>query len=104
MHIDLDVGQAHIGIPGTIGCNVIERPCDIETGFSDLAPLCFHYGDKSIDSNINLYKLLIEQLAEVVFKKQDEDQLVKESGMIINTGNLVFGLFYNVKINQLLLF
>lgn len=96
IHVDLDVGQGSIGIPGTIGCNIIERPCDIETDFSDLAPLVLHYGDKTLDSNVNLIKLLITELADVVAKKMDEDQLVCESGVIINTGGYIHGLGYRL--------
>lgn len=87
VYVDLDVGQGSIGIPGVIGCNIIEKPCDIETDFSDLAPLCLHFGDKSLDANINLYKILVTELATLVSKKQKEDQLVKASGVIINTGD-----------------
>ena len=96
IYVDLDVGQGNIGIPGTIGCNTIERPCDIETGFSDLAPLILHYGDKSLDTNISLYKLLITELARMIFKKMDEDPLAKESGCILNTGGWIIGAGYRL--------
>lgn len=95
-YVDLDVGQGSFGIPGTIGCNIIEKPCDIEIGFSDQAPLLFHFGDKSPDSNINLYKMLITQLANIASQKMDEDPLVKESGCIINTGGWIERAGYRV--------
>jgi len=91
VYVDLDVGQGNIGIPGTIGCNIIEKPCDIETGFSDQAPLLLHYGDKSLDSNVNLFKMLVGHLAEIITMKMDEDPIVRESGCIINTGGWITG-------------
>ena len=44
----------------------MERPADIEEGFSLLAPLVFHYGHKSPSDNIQLYDLLVARLAEVI--------------------------------------
>lgn len=96
IHVDLDVGQGSFNIPGMIGCNIIERPCDIETGFSSLAPLVLHFGDKTPDSNLNLFKLLISELASIVAKKMDEDPLVRESGAIINTGGYIHGNGYRL--------
>lgn len=96
IYVDLDVNQGNIGVPGTIGCNVIERPFDLETGFSDLAPLLLHYGDVSLESNVNLMQLLIGRMAEVVAKRMEKDPLVRHSGVIINTGSQVQGDVYRL--------
>lgn len=81
---------------GTIGCNIIEKPCDVEIGFSDQAPLLLHFGDKTLDSNINLFKVLVTQLANIITQKMDEDHIVKESGCIINTGGWIIGGGYRL--------
>lgn len=83
--VDLDVGQGTIGVPGTIGVNVIERPADVESGFSQVAPLIFHYGSNSPGSNMDLYKLLITQSALAVKKRGETDPAVRSAGTIINT-------------------
>ena len=50
----------------TIGALIVERPVDVEEGFSLTAPLVYHYGHKSPADNIQLYNLLISRLAEVI--------------------------------------
>ena len=43
--VDLDVGQGSISVPGSIGAVLVERPAKIEEGgFSENAPLVYHYG------------------------------------------------------------
>ena len=32
--VDLDVGQGEISVPTTLGANLVERPADIDEGFS----------------------------------------------------------------------
>ena len=96
VYVDLDVNQGNnIGVPGTIGCNVIERPFDLETGFSDLAPLVLHYGDCSLN-NVNLMQLLVTQLAGMVAKRMAKEPLVRRSGVIINTGSHIHGHGYRL--------
>lgn len=58
--------QSELGIPGTIGALVVERPTDVEEGFALTAPVLYHYGHKSPSENVPLYNLLISRLAEVV--------------------------------------
>lgn len=96
IYLDLDVAQGHIGVPGTIGCNVIERPCDLETGFSDLAPFILHYGDTTLESNPSLMKILFAELASVIAKRMEKEPLVKRSGMIINTNSHIHGAGYRL--------
>ncbi|XP_028139931.1 protein CLP1 homolog isoform X1 [Diabrotica virgifera virgifera] len=83
--VDLDVGQGHISIPGTIGALVVERPAGIEEGFSQEAPLVYNFGHKSPQSNINLYGILVDQLAAMVKERLEVNKKTRASGVIINT-------------------
>lgn len=91
VYVDLDVGQGGIGVPGTIGALLIERPAAIAENFSQLAPLVYHFGDKSPERNQPLYKMLITKLAEVTQLRLDSNKKAKYSGMIINTCGWVKG-------------
>ena len=82
---DLDVGQGSLSVPGTIGLSVAEKCADVETGFSDAAPLIFHFGSLSPSANIKLYQNLISRCAECMNLKFESDNKVKKSGCIINT-------------------
>nr|XP_006825168.1 PREDICTED: polyribonucleotide 5'-hydroxyl-kinase Clp1-like [Saccoglossus kowalevskii] len=63
--IDLDVGQGSISVPGTVGALLVERPADIEEGFSLQAPLVYQFGSTTPSDNLKLYNLLVSKLAEV---------------------------------------
>ncbi|RWS10052.1 CLP1-like protein [Dinothrombium tinctorium] len=91
MYVDFDVGQGNIGIPGTVGCTVIERPADVEEGFSQAAPFVLHFGSITPSSNLSLYNKLITRLAQVVSIKNEADSKVKHSGAVINTCGWVTG-------------
>ena len=49
-----------------VGAIVVERPADVENGYSLTAPLVYHFGHKSPDGNTQLYNLLVSQLAEII--------------------------------------
>nr|XP_042708553.1 polyribonucleotide 5'-hydroxyl-kinase Clp1 isoform X1 [Chrysemys picta bellii] len=53
--VELDVGQGSVSIPGTMGALYIERPADVEEGFSVQAPLVYHFGSTTPGTNIKLY-------------------------------------------------
>lgn len=54
-YVELDVGQGSVSIPGTMGALYIERPADVEEGFSIQAPLVYHFGSTTPGTNIKLY-------------------------------------------------
>lgn len=91
VYIDLDVGQGNIGMPGSLGALLVERPALIEGNFSQQAPLVFHFGFKSPGDNQALYQLLITKLAEVTQLRLESNKKTKYSGMIINTCGWVKG-------------
>lgn len=75
--VDLDVGQGQISIPGTIGALLIERPAAIDDGFSQEAPLVYHFGDKSPSANSTLFSMIIGQLANTVKERLEVNKKSK---------------------------
>lgn len=93
--VDLDVGQGGIAIPGTIGALLVERPAPVAEGFSQQAPLVYHYGHNSPSSNSTFYDVLISKLAETTLERLQANKKAKSSGMIINTCGWVKGSGYS---------
>ncbi|XP_052894833.1 protein CLP1 homolog [Anopheles moucheti] len=93
--VDLDVGQGAIAIPGTIGALLVERPAPVAEGFSQQAPLVYHYGHSSPSSNSTFYDVLISKLAETTLERLQANKKAKSSGMIINTCGWVKGSGYS---------
>ncbi|PNF25313.1 CLP1-like protein [Cryptotermes secundus] len=89
--VDLDVGQGQISIPGTIGALLVERPAAVEEGFSQQAPLVYHYGHKAASTNLALYNMLVSRLAEVISERMQANRRANASGVIINTCGWVKG-------------
>ncbi|XP_050388595.1 polyribonucleotide 5'-hydroxyl-kinase Clp1 [Patella vulgata] len=93
---DLDVGQGHTDIPGTLGALSVERPSDPEEDYSQLSPLSFHFGHKSPGDNVTLYSLLVQRLAEVINLRCEKSKKTNVSGCIINTCGWIRGEGYNM--------
>ncbi|XP_034240619.1 protein CLP1 homolog [Thrips palmi] len=83
--VDLDVGQSHVSIPGTIGALLVERPAAVEEGFSQQAPIVYHFGHKSPSGNIKLFNTLVSTLAECIKERMQANRKANVSGVIINT-------------------
>lgn len=94
--VDLDVGQGQIAIPGTIGALLVERPSNVVEGFSQQAPLVFHFGHKTPSDNVPLYNLLVSRLAEVCCDRLQGDKKARASGIIINTCGWINGGGYKL--------
>lgn len=90
-YVDLDPGQGNISIPGTISALLVERPASVESGFSQKAPLVFHYGHKSPGDNMALYKNVTSRLADVMLDALNSNKKARVSGMVINTCGWVKG-------------
>ena len=58
--------QGAIGVPGSVGAVLVERPANIEEGFSQSSPIVYHYGHKTPGTNTVLYNQLVSRLADVV--------------------------------------
>lgn len=48
------------------GALLVERPAAVEEGFSQQAPLVYHFGHKSAQGNLTLFNTLVSTLAEVI--------------------------------------
>ncbi|XP_022915312.1 protein CLP1 homolog [Onthophagus taurus] len=92
--VDLDVGQGQISIPGTIGALLIERPASIDEGFSQEAPLVYHFGNKTPSANTALFNMILTQLATTVKERIEVNKKTKMSGVIINTCGWIKGEGY----------
>jgi polyribonucleotide 5'-hydroxyl-kinase len=95
IYVDLDVGQGDISVPGTIGSILVERPASIEEGFSQTAPLVYHYGHKTPGQNPPLYNRLVSRLADVIRERLTANRKAEVSGVVINTCGWVKGEGYN---------
>jgi len=92
---DLDVGQGTIAVPGSIGAMLVERPSNIEEGFSQNSPLVYHYGHKTPGHNPVLYNQLVSRLADVVRERLAANRKADVSGVVINTCGWIRGEGYN---------
>ncbi len=61
------MGQGSIAVPGSIGSVLVERPASIEEGFSQNAPLVYHYGHLTPGHNSMLYNKLVRKLFKFFF-------------------------------------
>lgn len=100
IYVDLDVGQGQISVPGSIGALLIERPALIDEGFSQEAPLVYHYGDKDPGKNSTLYNIIINQLANTVKESLEVNKKTKVSGVIINTCGWIKNEGYKLLLNN----
>lgn len=63
----------HISLPGTIGAMLIERPASVD-GFSQQAPLVYHFGHTAPNANLPLFNLLISKLSEVISERMQANK------------------------------
>uniref|UniRef100_A0A023F4J3 Protein CLP1 homolog n=2 Tax=Triatoma infestans TaxID=30076 RepID=A0A023F4J3_TRIIF len=89
--VDLDVGQGQISVPGSVGSVLVERPASVDEGFSQQAPLVYHFGHNSIQKNVQVMNLIVSKMAEVVHERLQLNKKANTSGLIINTCGWVKG-------------
>lgn len=53
------------------GALLVERPATVEEGFSQQAPLVYHFGHKSPNNNIELFKAVTTKLAEIISERME---------------------------------
>ncbi|CAN0151340.1 unnamed protein product, partial [Discosporangium mesarthrocarpum] len=91
--VDLDVGQGQVTMPGVISAAALDsNSLSIEEGFSLTAPLVFFYGHTSLTENPELYKHLVERMADCINKRLATDVDASSSGVIFNTCGMVEGV------------
>ena len=92
LYTDTDVGQGAFSIPGTIGTILIERPASIEDGFSQTAPLIYHFGYKTPSGNSTLYKVVISKMADVIFESMNVNKRSMSGGIHVKMKYITFSL------------
>ncbi|XP_067834853.1 LOW QUALITY PROTEIN: polyribonucleotide 5'-hydroxyl-kinase Clp1-like [Heptranchias perlo] len=97
--VELDVGQGSVSIPGTMGALYVERPADVEEGFSVQAPLIYHFGSTTPGTNIKLYNKITSRLAEVFNQRCEVNRRAAASGCVINTCGWVKGSGYQALVH-----
>lgn len=65
----LSAGQGSITVPGSIGATPIEAPIDIEEGLPVQVPLVYFFGHATPADHSELYKLLVERLADLLDRR-----------------------------------
>ncbi|KJE90532.1 cleavage/polyadenylation factor ia subunit clp1p [Capsaspora owczarzaki ATCC 30864] len=90
LYVDLDVGQGSISVPGVMATALVEKPVDVEEGFSNHIPLLYHFGHLSPD-NHSLYKSIMGRIATAVTRRCQSDAHTRHSGVIINTCGWIEG-------------
>lgn len=65
----LRAGQGSITVPGSIGATPIEAPIDIEEGLPVEVPLVYFFGHATPADHSELYKLLVERLADLLDRR-----------------------------------
>uniref|UniRef100_UPI00358F4597 polyribonucleotide 5'-hydroxyl-kinase Clp1-like n=1 Tax=Myxine glutinosa TaxID=7769 RepID=UPI00358F4597 len=97
--VEMDVGQGAVSPPGTLAMLSVERPADVEEGFSLQAPLVYHFGSTTPGSNIKLYNKVVSRLADVFNRRCELNRRAAVSGCIINTTGWVRGAGYHALIH-----
>ncbi|CAB1325459.1 unnamed protein product [Coregonus sp. 'balchen'] len=97
--VELDVGQSGVSVPGTMSALCIERPADVEEGYSVQAPLVYHFGSTTPGTNIKLYNKLTSCLAEVFSQRCEVNRKASVGGCIINTCGWVKGSGYQALVH-----
>ncbi|XP_028824200.1 polyribonucleotide 5'-hydroxyl-kinase Clp1 isoform X1 [Denticeps clupeoides] len=88
-----------VSVPGTMSALCIERPADVEEGFSVQAPLVYHFGSTTPGTNIKLYNKLTSSLAEVFSQRCEVNRKASVGGCIINTCGWVKGSGYQALVH-----
>ncbi|KFK37881.1 hypothetical protein AALP_AA3G041400 [Arabis alpina] len=94
--VDLDVGQGSITIPGSIAATPIEMPLDTVEGFPLDMALVYYYGHATPSNNVELYKALVNELAQVLDRQFVGNPESRAAGMVINTMGWIDGVGYEL--------
>lgn len=57
-----------------LGALLVERPATVEEGFSQQAPLVYHFGHKSPSDNMDLFNINTTKLAEVISERMETNK------------------------------
>ncbi|KAB2613926.1 CLP1-like protein [Pyrus ussuriensis x Pyrus communis] len=110
--VDLDIGQGAITIPGCIAATPIEMPIDPVEGIPLDIPLVYFYGHTTPSheslkihflsgNNVDLYNVLVKELAQVVERQLSGNAESRASGMVINTMGWIEGQGYELLLHAI---
>ncbi|XP_023533688.1 protein CLP1 homolog [Cucurbita pepo subsp. pepo] len=99
--VDLDIGQGSITIPGCIAATPIELPIDPVEGIPLEMPLVYFYGHTTPSNNVDLYKVLVKELAQVLERQFTGNAESRAAGMVINTMGWIEGVGYELLLHAI---
>lgn len=102
--VDLDIGQGSITIPGCIAGTPIEVPIDPVEGIPLEMPLVFFQGHPTPSANVDLYKVLVKELAQTLEKQFSVNPDSRAAGMVINTMGWIEGVGYELLLHAIDMF
>ncbi|KAI4347628.1 hypothetical protein L6164_008423 [Bauhinia variegata] len=99
--VDLDIGQGSITIPGCIAATPIEMPIDPVEGIPLEMPLVYFYGHTTPSNNVELYKVLVKELAGMLERQFTGNAESQAAGMVINTMGWIEGVGYDLLLHAI---
>ncbi|GLU11155.1 hypothetical protein SLE2022_279190 [Rubroshorea leprosula] len=99
--VDLDIGQGSITIPGCIAATPIELPIDPVEGIPLEMPLVYFYGHTTPSNNVDLYKALVNELAQMLETQFSRNAESQAAGMVINTMGWIEGTGYELLLHAI---
>eukprot|EP01101_Sappina_pedata_P010479 TRINITY_DN6611_c0_g1_i1.p1 TRINITY_DN6611_c0_g1~~TRINITY_DN6611_c0_g1_i1.p1 ORF type:complete len:504 (-),score=112.96 TRINITY_DN6611_c0_g1_i1:366-1727(-) len=101
IYVDLDIGQGAITIPGMLAAIHVNKPVDIQDGFSMMAPNVYYFGHASLNDNVRLFKSQMSKMTQDIERACEYSPEVKSSGLIINTCGWIDGLGYELLLHSI---
>ncbi|PKU84390.1 protein CLP1 homolog isoform X1 [Dendrobium catenatum] len=102
--VDLDIGQGSISMPGCIAASSVEMPMDAFWEIPTEMPVVYFYGHTSASANVELYKVLMKELAQTLEKRFSCISEYEVAGMVINTMGWTDGLGYELLLQAINIF
>ncbi|XP_073020906.1 protein CLP1 homolog [Primulina huaijiensis] len=99
--VDLDTGQGSITIPGCIAATPVELPIDPVEGIPFDMPLVYFHGHVTPSVNVDLYKVLVKELAQTLERQFTGNLESRASGMVINTMGWIEGVGYELLLHAI---
>jgi polyribonucleotide 5'-hydroxyl-kinase len=90
--VELDVGQGSLSVPGTVGAAALSpREITADRGVTAARPLVYWYGESAPDDagERGRYGSVVGALAAAVDERTGNDEALRASGLVINTGGRV---------------
>ncbi|ONK54938.1 uncharacterized protein A4U43_UnF9510, partial [Asparagus officinalis] len=99
--VDLDIGQGSISIPGCIAATPVKLPIDAAGRTPLELPLVYFYGHTTPSTNIELYKVLLKEMAETVELQFSKNIESRAAGMVINSMGWIEGVGYELLLHAI---